>query len=405
MAQGFAPSLQSDKTDKSISTTTVKSVEEIQAGLLSCVEQIEDPRTTRTQKHGLKDIIVIAILAIISGAEGWEDIENYGLSKSQWLSEFLDLPHGIPSDDTFRRVFERINPSELEQALQQWLQPLLGSLVGEVVPIDGKTLRGSYDRQKEIKALNLVTAWASQQQLVLGQIPVDDKSNEITAIPALLELLDITGAIITIDAMGTQTEIVRRIQEKKADYVLSLKKNHPTLHAEVKQKFNQIKTNSGQSGNIDYNQGVGAGHHRREKRRVWAIPVTEFESLYQSEQWVGLQTIVVVERTRHLWNKTTHEVQLYLSSLPANARVLGNIIRQHWGIENQVHWTLDVTFNEDSSRIRSGHSPQNLALLRRWALNALRQETTLKRSLRQKQKRAAMNNDYMFSILSSFCQG
>ncbi|MBP0031228.1 MAG: ISAs1 family transposase, partial [Roseofilum sp. Guam] len=335
---------------------------------------------TQPQKHKLKDIIVISILAIISGAEGWEDIENYGLSKLGWLSEFLDLPNGIPSDDTFRRVFERINPSELERALQQWLQPLLGSLVGEVVPIDGQILRGSYDRQKGIKTLNLVTAWASQKQLILGQIPVDDKSNEITAIPTLLELLDITGAIVTIDAMGTQTEMVRKLQEKKADYVLSLKKNHPTLYTEVEQKFNSLKAHPSQSGYIDYDQRVEAGHHRREKRKVWAIPVTEFESLYQSEQWMGRQTIVAVERTRHLWHNTTHEVQFYLSSLPADAQFLGQVIRQHWGIENQVHWTLDVTFYEEACRIRSGHSPQNFALLRRWALNALRQETTLKRS-------------------------
>ncbi|MBP0007088.1 ISAs1 family transposase, partial [Roseofilum sp. Belize Diploria] len=178
MTQGFAPTLQSDNQKKVTSTTTVESFQEIQASLLSCVDLIEDPRTTRTQKHKLKDILVITILAVIAGAEGWEDIENYGLSKLAWLSEFLDLPNGIPSDDTFRRVFERINPQELERALQQWLQPLLGSLVGEVVPIDGKTLRGSYDREKGIKALNLVTAWASEQQLILGQNSVGDKSNE-----------------------------------------------------------------------------------------------------------------------------------------------------------------------------------------------------------------------------------
>ena len=405
MAKGFAPTFKSDKKEKVTSIQEVHSLEEIQASLLSYVDQIQDPRTTRTQKHSLKDIIVIAILAAIAGAEGWEDIENYGLSKSQWLNEFLYLPNGMPSDDTFRRVFERINPEELELVLNKWLQQLMGSLVGEVIPIDGKCLRGSYDREKGLKALNLVTAWASGQNLILGQVKVESKSNEITAIPALLKLLDISGAIVTIDAMGTQTEIVRQIQEKKADYVLSLKKNHPTLYAQVEEQFKSIQKSHCESGEVSYDKRIETGHHRLEKRRVWAVPVPKFERLYQSEQWVGLQTIVVVERTRHLWNKTTQELQFYLSSLPPDARVLGKIIRQHWGIENQVHWTLDVTFNEDSCRIRSGHSPQNFALLRRLALNALRQETTLKRSLRQKQKRAAMNNDYMISVLSSFCQG
>ncbi|MCA2657053.1 MAG: ISAs1 family transposase, partial [Microcystis sp. M049S2] len=185
-----------------------------------------DPRVSRTQKHLLTDILVIAILAVIAGAEGWEDMENYGLSKQCWLSEFLELPNGIPSDDTFRRVFERINPEALAKVLSQWLPHLIGSLSGEIVPIDGKNLRGSYDRNQGIKALHLVTAWAGEQKLVLGQVKVEDKSNEITAIPALLELLDLQGAIITLDAMGTQTAIINHIQAKKADYVVALKANH-----------------------------------------------------------------------------------------------------------------------------------------------------------------------------------
>jgi predicted transposase YbfD/YdcC len=280
----------------------------------------------------------------------------------------------------------------------------MGSVATEVVSIDGKNLRGSYDRNQGIKALHLVSAWASEQRLVLGQVKVEDHSHEITAIPALLELIDLTGAIITIDAMGTQHAIVRQIREKKADYVLALKANHPTLLAQIKNWFNEARAHNFEGVDFSYDQRLETGHHRRKKRQVWAIPVSAFGDLHQQQQWSGLQSIIVVERVRHLWNKTTYEIQYYLSSLPPDAQLNGRVIRQHWGIENRLHWSLDVTWREDQCRIRSFHSPRNFALLRRIALNALHQETTLKRSLRQKVKRAAMNNDYMMQILQCFCQ-
>jgi predicted transposase YbfD/YdcC len=249
-----------------------------------------------------------------------------------------------------------------------------------------------------------VTAWASEQRLVLGQVKVEDHSNEITAIPALLELIDITGAIITIDAMGTQTEIVRLIRQKKADYVLALKSNHPTLYNQVKDWFNIAITQKFMGIEVSYDSRTEKEHHRIETRKVWAVSVASLGGLYKQEQWAGLRTIVMVERIRHLWNKTTREVHFYLSSLPVDASINGRVIRQHWSIENQMHWSLDVTFDEDKCRIRSLNSPQNFALVRRMALNAVNQETTLKRSLRQKRKRAAMNNDYMMQILKCFCQ-
>jgi len=307
-------------------------------------------------------------------------------------------------DDTFRRVFEKLDPKVLEQKLSQWLQQIMGSVLQEIIPIDGKSLRGSYDREKGLKNLHLVTAWASEQRLVLGQVKVEDHSNEITAIPALLELIDISGAIITIDAMGTQTEIVRLIRQKKADYVVALKSNHPTLYNQVKDWLATAKTQNFIGSEMSYDSRTEKGHHRLETRKVWAVSVAQLGGLYKQEQWAGLRTIVSVERVRHLWNKTTREVQFYLSSLPVDAQLNGRAIRQHWGIENQVHWSLDVTFNEDKSRIRSLNSPQNFALVRRLALNAVNQETTLQRSLRQKIKRAAMNNDYMMQILKCFCQ-
>jgi DDE_Tnp_1-associated/Transposase DDE domain len=228
--KGFASAVPTAKSAPGKNHSQPISLLELQGSFSTYFDDLPDPRVDRTKQHLLKDILVITILAVIAGADGWEDIENYGLSKQQWLEEFLELPNGIPSDDTFRRVFEKLDPQALEKKLSQWLQQILGSVFQEIIPIDGKSLRGSYDREKGLKNLHLVTAWASEQRLVLGQVKVEDHSNEITAIPALLELIDIAGAIITIDAMGTQTEIVRLIHQKKADYVVALKSNHPTLY-------------------------------------------------------------------------------------------------------------------------------------------------------------------------------
>lgn len=269
----------------------------------------------------------------------------------------------------------------------------------QVIPIDGKQLKGSYDRNQEQSALHMVSAWASKHRLFLGQVKVNGKSNEITAIPALLELLDIVGCIITIDAMGTRHEIACRIQALDADYVLTLKANHPTLFKQVQKCLKRLKPISlrGLSPAMMY----GSGHHRTEKRQVWAVSLHQVGSLYKQAQWVGLQTIVKIVRTRHLRDKTTCEVMFYISSLPPNAQQLGKAIRQHWSIENQLHWVLDLTFGEDASRIRTGYSPQNMALLRRWSLNLLNQETSYKRSTRQKAKRASMDEVYMLKLLGT----
>ena len=309
MAQSFDTQLEKPAKSprKKPKKKPLASIQEIQDSLLSYVAQIKDPRVARTQKHKLTDILIIALLAVIGGGEGWED-------------------------------------------------------------------------------------------------KVEDHSNEITAIPALLELLDVQGAIITLDAMGTQTKIVQQIRQKNADYLVTLKANHPTLFSQVKQWFQEQRASHFRGINHDYYTSVEKGHHRTEKRYVWAVPITAFGGLYQQQLWDGLQTIVIVERIRHLWNETTHEIQFYLTSLPPDAQFLCRAIRTHWSIENQLHWTLDVTFAEDRCRIRSFHSPRNLALLRRLALNALNQETTLKRSLRQKRKQAAMNNHYMVTVLNAFCQ-
>jgi|SRR6476620_3262776 len=381
--------------------TEVASIGAIQQNLVEHFGDIKDPRVERTKKHQLIDILIIAILAVIAGAKGWEDIENYGISKQQWLQEFLVLPNGIPSDDTFRRVFESINPEELNRCFLRWVETLVTKMGGEIIPIDGKTIRGSYDRNQGKSALHVISAWASEQNLVLAQMKVEDKSNEITAIPALLELLDITGSIITIDAMGTQTEIAKKIIDKKADYVLALKANHPTLYHQVEQWFKQASAQNFHSVDVSYEQRIEKGHYRTEIRQVWSVPVAAIGDLYQPRLWAGLQSVVMVVRVRHLWNQTTREVQFYLTSLHSDAQLLGRAIRKHWGIENQAHWTLDCTFAEDSCRIRSFHSPHNFSLLRRIALNALNREQSYKRSLRQKMKRTAMDNNYMIRVLRS----
>lgn len=363
--------------------------------------QVKDPRVERTRWHLLTDIITIGILAVIAGAQGWEDIEEYGINKKEWLETFLELPFGIPSPDTFRRVFEKINPKEFEQCFREWVQSLVENLGVEVVAIDGKTHRGSYDRESKLKALHTVSAWSCEHRLVLGQTPVSSKSNEITAIPALLDMLDISGCIITIDAMGTQKLIAEKIIASDADYILSLKDNHPTLHEQVKNWFEVAQSIGFEGIDISINQRIEKGHHRIEKRTVYTVSVSQIPGLYQLDLWVGLKTIVMVVRSIQHWNKTTQEVQFYITSLVSDANKIASAIRQHWGIENSVHWTLDVTFHEDECRIRSLHSPQNFALLRRIALNALERESSFRRSIRQKSRRAAMNDRYMVSVLAA----
>jgi len=254
----------------------------------------------------------------------------------------------MPSDDTFRRVFEFIDPEALNQCFLKWVETLITKMGGEIIPIDGKTIRGSYDRNQGKSALHVVSAWASEQRLVLGQMKVEDKSNEITAIPALLDLLDITGSIITIDAMGTQTDIAKKIIDKKADYILALKANHPTLYNQVQQWFEKAQIQNFQGIDVSHDKRIEKGHHRTEIRQVWSVSVSTIGELYQPQRWAGLQSVVMVVRVRHLWNKTTREVQFYLTSLKSDALVLGQAIRKHWSIENEAHWTLDCTFSEDA---------------------------------------------------------
>lgn len=362
---------------------------------------LNDPRIERTKDHLLIDIIAIAILAVISGSEGWVAIETYGKAKYEWLKEFLELPNGIPSHDTFSRVFSRIEPEEFQQCFLSWVNSITKKLGVDVIAIDGKTLKQSYDRNKKQKALHIVSAWANTHQLILGQQKVDKKSNEITAIPALLKMLSIEGSIITIDAMGCQKEIASIILEKKADYILALKANHKNLHKEVEEWFELARKENFSGREYNYYQEVESGHHRIEKREIWTVPVSSLPFLDNQLIWKELKTITMVVSERRLWNKTTKAVRFYISSVENNAEKIAKAIRSHWGIENKLHWILDVTFSEDASRIRKDNSPENFALLRRLAVNLLKQETTFKGSLKMKRYKAAMDNNYLVKILMS----
>ena len=397
MAKGFTSTLTSQQKTIGVSNPT----DLLNVSFLNHFETLTDPRIERSKEHLLMDIVAIAILAVISGADGWGAIELYGKTKYEWLKGFLELPNGIPSHDTFSRVFARIEPKQFQECFLSWVNSITKKLELEVIAIDGKTMKQSYDRKQSQKPLHIVSAWSASHQLVLGQKKVNNKSNEVTAIPALLELLGIEKSIITIDAMGCQKEIAALIIKKKGDYLLALKGNQKLLHKDVKDWFELARKEEFASREHSYYQQIEGGHHRVEKRQIWTVAVSELPSLHNQSLWTRLKTVVMVVSERRLWNKTTTEVRFYLSSLVSNAEKISQAIRSHWGIENSLHWTLDVTFFEDKSRIRKDHSPENFALLRRLAVNLLKQEKGFKGSLKMKRYLAGMDNNYLVQILDS----
>ncbi len=309
------------------------------------------------------------------------------------METFLDLPHGIPSHDTFGRVFSLLDPQELRNSFLDWVSSITKKLALELIHVDGKTARGSYDREGKLKALHSVSAWSSDHGLVLAQEKVDSKSNEITAVPLVLKLLNLKGAVVTLDAMGTQREIAAQIKQAEGEYVLALKGNQGKLSQQVEDWFKQAQAKNWQGIEFSYYQTVETGHHRIETRQVWAVPVSQLPPLHRQSQWVGLSTVVMVRSRRQLWNKTTTKVRFYISSLEAVAQRHNRVIRSHWSIENSLHWVLDVTFNEDASRIRQGHAAENLGLLRRLSVNLLKREPS-KQSLKMKRYKAGMDNNF-----------
>jgi predicted transposase YbfD/YdcC len=362
-------------------------------GALSCLESVADPRVNRRKRHKLVDILVIALCGFLAGCDSWVDVELFGRSKRRWLERFLELPNGVPSHDTFGRVFALLDPQELVGVLRRFVHAVVGPLQDEAVAIDGKTLTHSGEVTTGQKALHLVSAWATSKGVVLGQVATAEHSNEITAIPLLLRSLDVKGATVSIDAMGCQKAIVRQLRDQGADYVLAVKGNQKDLHRVVQLK---LRTR-GKVARPKFTTRE-TDHGRTEQRSHMAMPAPE----YVRRHWPDAQSIVRVCRQANVQGRKTKEVRYFISSLPPQVERLAAVIRGHWGIENRLHWSLDVTFGEDQSRIRQGHAAENAGLLRRLALSILKQDTRYSDSLRCKRLRAGWDETALQHFLTIF---
>lgn len=371
----------------------------ISESFLKHFTNLEDPRikNNHNKRHSLTDILVLTILAVICGAESWLDVEEFGDIKEDWLKTFLELPNGIPSHDTIGNIFARLSPEVLQESFLSWINTLVEISDGEIIAIDGKTLRHSYDNARNRNAIHMISAWASNNKLVLGQLKVDEKSNEITAIPELLKMIDIKGCTITIDAMGTQKEIARQIIHQEADYVLALKGNQGIPHMVVEDYFQEAQRKQFFGINYDYFEETNKDHGRIEIRKYWTI--SDLHWLYDRPLWEGLKSVGMVQSTRIIDEKETTERRFFLMSFANDAKRFGHSVRKHWEVES-LHWFLDVSFNEDDCRVRKGNAAENFSTIRRIALNLLKKENSRKVGIKTKRKKCGWSNNYLLKVLS-----
>ena len=376
--------------------------EEISGNLQAHFQGLKDKRRGAGKRHKLIDIITIAICGIICGADDWSGIEEYGQAKEEWLEEFLELPHGIPSHDTFGRVFSWLDPVAFEQSFLGWVQAVMKITDEQVIAIDGKTIRRSHDHSNGKEAIHMVSAWAEKNRLVLGQVKVDEKSNEITAIPQLLRLLEINGCIVTIDAMGCQQEIAALVVEKGGDYLLAVKENQGQLYEDISELFSGAQEVNFFDVEHTYMKTTNKNHGRIEIRECWAVTDPDFiHYLRGLENWKSLRTLVKVSGQRQTSAGTSIEDRYFISSSKLPAKQLLKSVRGHWSIENGLHWVLDIAFREDESRVRKDYAPENLAILRHIALNLLKQDISKKVGIKNKRLVAAWNNDYLVHLFCS----
>lgn len=370
-------------------------------GLIEHFETLPDPRVERTKRYPLIEIILLIIAGTVSGCDGWKSIKDFGEAKLEWLRRFLPYDNGIPVDDTIARVMRKIDTKAFQVCFMKWVQSVSEATSGDVVAIDGKTLRRSHNRKNGVPAIHMVSAWSSENGLVLGQEKTAEKSNEITAIPQLLDVLELKGCIVTIDAMGCQTAIAERIIQKKADYVLALKGNQGNLHREVGDFFEIALAEDFKHVTHDYYEEYDAGHGRVEYRQCWAI--TPSEAIFPSmKKWPNLNSIIIIKSLREFNDpdkNDTEDTRFYIASIKPDAKKTLVAARQHWGVENNLHWTLDVTFREDESRIRTEAAPENFAIMRHIALNLIKNDTSRKASVKRKRFMAALEDDFRETII------
>jgi predicted transposase YbfD/YdcC len=371
--------------------------EPISATIAEHFSSLKDPRIHLKTRHKLIDIIIITFCAVICGADDWQEVVDYGKAKHDWLKTYLELPYGIPSHDTFGRVFSLLRPEEFEKCFVSWIHAVFEITAGQTVAIDGKTLRRSHDRSSNKAAIHMIGAWAAQTGVILSQRKTEDKSNEITAIPELLKLLEIKGCIVTIDAMGCQKEIAHQIADQEADYVLALKGNQATLHKDVELFFEDALQCDFKDIPHQCYETTDGGHGRVEVRRY--VTVTDLDWLEDRAKWRNLNLIGMVQSERHIGDKITRETRYDISSLPNDVKRFAEAVRNHWSIENELHWVLYIAFREDDNRVRDRNAASNLSILRRFALSLCKQEKTAKVGIKVKRKRAGWNNDYLLTLL------